>query len=500
VSDQLSLGTRDADEPDGEVLPRGVLTNRWNLLEFLSRRLVTPLGTFPKYYDDLLRLTPGTVPIVRAPLSEELVSACSTPDDPAIFPVFLEVDDAIGEDPPVIEMTHVVRVHFRSQRDLEEHTARAFENVPAGPSLVVTPTLFSGGTTTVADIERGERKRPTEIVERLTRLDKFTGGVCVAAALGDGDAGEASAIARLVDGQRWRDASAPWLQRAAADAHATSMSAPDSLNARLFDALYTRLLAVDTLGDPLRFVRSVDEEMRDDPDRDDLAPALKRVADILDGEADFERFKPKGDAVVKALLMLALRPDPAALSAWTSTENGADPETRLTALFLSGVLSGRRMLSLAFRPEPLDLVLTHLEAERAHKGDVYRCDVSEEGDARVVTCNGDEIARVSVPPAPLAALLSDADLEKPDVAKACAELAARHGWIDIVTTIVEAPTGFTVTSSGHIEIAGLPTIRRRVDRDGLLERVADPATAVGPEADRLRELLAQAPKKRTRKK
>lgn len=146
-----------------------VLTNRYNLLDFLSGGLITPSVAITKYYIDISERSPGRVPILAAPFAVRLPYDRDDADETA-FPVAIEIDSARMGSHPVptfdragegacrplgyahgivwapsgaIPIAAAVAIHFRSDRDLHEHRARRYENI--SDSLVplkVTPSLF----------------------------------------------------------------------------------------------------------------------------------------------------------------------------------------------------------------------------------------------------------------------------------------------------------------------------------------------------------------------
>src|SRR4051794_13767811 len=73
----------------GPLIP----TNRFNLLEILSSRVVSPRAAYVKYYADLLELADGRVPVVRGPFGDDVVAAVSS-ESAAAYPVALELDPA----------------------------------------------------------------------------------------------------------------------------------------------------------------------------------------------------------------------------------------------------------------------------------------------------------------------------------------------------------------------------------------------------------------------
>lgn len=135
--EQSSLENRPmaADAPSPETW--FFLTNRQNLLEVLSARLIAPAETYTKYYDDLLAHAPGRVVLVGGAVSEELVGLVVDRDDEGSFPVMLEFTPAARPDAARFEILEPeqagsasimavagviapsgIVVHFQSRREM----------------------------------------------------------------------------------------------------------------------------------------------------------------------------------------------------------------------------------------------------------------------------------------------------------------------------------------------------------------------------------------------
>ena len=143
-----------------------LLTNRYNLLEYLASQLVEPVESFTKYYRDLLEYAPGRLPLISSPFDPAVVAQVSS-EDVTSFPVALEIDaKALGSGTPTatlsgseramqawapagtIPLASVIAIHFRTPAELEEHQLRAYENVRhVQDRYRVSPQLFeaSGG-------------------------------------------------------------------------------------------------------------------------------------------------------------------------------------------------------------------------------------------------------------------------------------------------------------------------------------------------------------------
>jgi hypothetical protein len=414
----------------------GVLTNRWNLIEFLSRRMIVPSDAITKYYEDLLHHVPGRVPIVSAPVSDELLSAVSG-DDAVVFPVFLEL--TAGWEPgttTAIPLADITAIHFRTGRDLEEHRARKFSNVGDSPPLKVTPDLFRGGDQTLAHIAERPPKTRKRQATALRWASSWSGAVVVGLTGVDTDANAdaSAALARLLDGRPWG--------RLKAAAHLGALTslrsgrpprAGKDLESRLFSYIAERFATDGLPGDALGFVRALPEHIEID---DRTAAAFKKICDILDGEIEFRPFRRTGSPVAKGLLIALLRGKPERLQPWATEVAHADPVSTLTAGVLLGLAAGRHTLPEDMRVPPLDLALANVElaamtgasmtgmseveAEHSDAGGGVRYTIRVEGFPDIYL---DERAPVS-----LNDLLAEASPLTDEVEALCVRLAVEQGW------------------------------------------------------------------------
>lgn len=149
-------------------------TNRANVLSVLSSGLIRPRAAYDKYYDDLLALCPGHIPLFRRSFPRSLVPLLSG-SEAGLFPVLVEIDpqrlspagkgararsesatnsetaghseqlpcDLVSSPIPAAAIT---RLCFLSQENLDDFQARDFENVPASVPLAVdTSAVAEGG-------------------------------------------------------------------------------------------------------------------------------------------------------------------------------------------------------------------------------------------------------------------------------------------------------------------------------------------------------------------
>ena len=88
-------GTPDKPEPDVRrgSERRWVLTNRRNLIEFVSGMVIRPVEALTKYYTDPLELTPGAVPVLTTPVPDKLVELAESSGPDVCFPILIELPE-----------------------------------------------------------------------------------------------------------------------------------------------------------------------------------------------------------------------------------------------------------------------------------------------------------------------------------------------------------------------------------------------------------------------
>lgn len=148
-------------------------TNRANVLSILSSGLIRPRAAYDKYYDDLLALCPGHIPLFHRSFPRSLVPLLSS-SEAGLFPVLVEIDPrrlpaagkgarvktdltlgqgGAGHDESVlceligapIPAAAITRLCFASQENLDDFQARDFENVPVSFPLALTAPAFGDG-------------------------------------------------------------------------------------------------------------------------------------------------------------------------------------------------------------------------------------------------------------------------------------------------------------------------------------------------------------------
>ena len=404
-----------------------LLTNRNNLLEILSSGLVKPASLYTKYYPDLGAMYPEDLPLLARDPSSTLVERMAG-GDPGAFPVLLEVDlegltgtaqavlasDYLTErvELPlredavcllvsgVLPVNRVNAVHFRSEQELQEHTARVYENVRSDAvPLRVSPERFQGHRMNVkrmqAALNRTQQATAALTPERMARADALGGALLVVAALAEGhDRVPLEALIRplellhaptdlptLLDkleeypvvGRRLLaiaaalldDQDSPQLEALAAHMPAGDGNPQDQEDpvADLLAMVAARTLAKMSPDDyfaeaALEGIREGLEEMlantaigAGDTALSRYRYVLEAVGSVVDNSMDLADFPAAEAPVATGLLHFLLQSDPARLVNRAPGDRNGDPEALAVAVAFSGALYGRAMIPVGSRPD-----------------------------------------------------------------------------------------------------------------------------------------------------
>jgi len=230
-------GTPDKPEPDVRrgSERRWVLTNRRNLIEFVSGMVIRPVEALTKYYTDPLELTPGAVPVLTTPVPDELVELAESSGPDVCFPVLIELPEKHPKRVPAVCLTRPLILHFRTEYERDEVLARSYDNADlTGTDSHVSPHLFTGGRPFRTG--PGLRRRKPMAAENYERLDRFLGALTVVAmACGsDGELGEAEQVfsrtTLLPGGAEWFPVLRDWLNDKPGDSSAESVLFRSAVN------------------------------------------------------------------------------------------------------------------------------------------------------------------------------------------------------------------------------------------------------------------------------
>ena len=351
----------ETDAPPNHAGRRWVLTNRRNLIEFISGSVVRPVEAIEKYYPDPLQLTPGEVPILTVPVPDDLVSLSMSVDPEMNFPVLIELPGDMPERVPALLLPSPPVIHFRSEHEKGEVLARTYENADlADANSRVSPELFSGGE--AVELGAAPESGKTLGTDQYDRLDRFLGAVSLLAVTAD--AAGMDLIVEILGagestGREWLTELRAWL-----------LDAPGSPSgeAGLFRS------ALEVLGTgraPIGGTEALTaiREKAGIPGSgggetgDEIGSQLDRALAILSNEEAAPPFKDGGSPVPQAILYaLQNSTKPGGLSAH-AVERNAKGDLLAGAAVLCGVLHGRRRLPLDERDAGFDLFLAGLETE-----------------------------------------------------------------------------------------------------------------------------------------
>lgn len=360
-------GTPDKPEPDVErgSERRWVLTNRRNLIEFVSGMVIRPVEALSKYYTDPLELTPSVVPVLTTPVPDELVELAESSAPDICFPVLIELPEKYPKRVPAVCLTRPLVLHFRTERERDEVLARSWDNADlTGTDSHVSPDLFTGSRPFRTGA--GLRWRKPMAAEDYERLDRFLGALTVTAmACGsDGQLGEAEQVfsrtALLPGGAEWFPALRDWLN-----------DKPGGTSAEL--TLFRSAVNVFGSSDPTRAMGRTEvlaaireeSELSDQLDGEEiqnLGRQLDMVESVFRGDREFDTFKDGGSAAVKAILFALLEQNPSKLCS-EATRRNATGDVLAGAAALCGLLHGRRRISVGERDDRYDTFLADVETQ-----------------------------------------------------------------------------------------------------------------------------------------
>jgi len=389
-------------------------------------------------------------------------------------------------------------VHLPTTDDLDELTARRFDNVDWDRvRLVVTPELFEGGKMSIAEIREaiGPGSEPLPFATH----DRLGGARLLALHAVPSGTGALESLARIVFGQgshETKDASVPnWL---GIDASLTEYAPPRTAgyDERVFRAAASRCMEASRKDawDPSGFLAGITQVLRDDPAlaSDDAArweKAAERAEDIVSASRVFESFSSPDYSSEGAVLLAALRGDVEDVLAWRDEDIGGNGWTLTVAAVLVGLVHGRTAIGTALRPLPLDLALARLERagllsdSRSPSLEVV---VHDSEEALIV--DGAEVLAVPRSTASVSELADRLDTRDRGTASALLRLAQDMGWHQFVETTVGFDGPFMhelVEGSSRIRFRGQPQINYEVDADAVL------AYARTESDTRVRDLLEQ---------
>lgn len=464
----------------GLLLP----TNRWNLLAFLTSGLVTPREGLEKYYSDLLESCPGRLPLLTGPCPDGLSELLAREDPVTAFPVLLEFDSAtrIDESAPaaygavapavVLDVAQIAAVHFRSEAELEEHHLRGqdFANMPTDEvSLRVSPALFGGGSASLAELTTWLRSlpRPRLADADFRAADRQSGALVAALNSAPGDSALLSAIVGLLRTPAASSSGAPWMSTWWMGKQRGRAGSPnDRVFRAMCDAIWSSTTSSWRSSEAINQVRASAKLTGDVRRTYDIA--FERLQEVLANKRDLDPLSQRpGREVLQALVLFLLRPDPVRIARWEG--HGAVPTVLSTAMFMAGLLAGRRSLPSDMRPLPLDQLARSIEIAwlLGAQAPTLTVDSSSPDVIRLVDDNGKVVLECERGIPKLAELVeSQSDSLDDELLLA---LCREQGWDDLVAATTDvAGVGVQLESLPsrrlRLTVSGFPSWTFAVDR------------------------------------
>ncbi len=418
---QPGLGLESSEVSVRETeLSHLVLTNRNNLVEFLTYGAIRPPSLMDKYYADLADACPHALLLLREDPSPDL-AAQVTRDSSTAFPVLLELTSgtppgavSIGPTdvlpacaivPGVIPLSRVLTVHFRSATDLMEFQMRDFSDVRDGQVRTeISSERFEGR---VVDVDRlksvvGEAGQQVRSIarERLKVVDALAGSLLLAAGVtqlspepdyeplraalallaenAEGPARARTIFETVAGPTRWVGLS-PHLMLNPEKASTTIVSLTLTPREIADGLLFNVALRYMSELEPNQFVpRTAASDIRErletelttveNADGTRLLELLDLVNGVLRLTVELDSFPLSEDPVVTGLLYGLLRAGPDQVASWMARAGSTAPAV-LAASF-SGALYGRAGVPVALRGSAeLERLIDSLTKEALVAGD-----------------------------------------------------------------------------------------------------------------------------------
>jgi len=383
-----------------------LLTNRFNLLEFLSSGFVKPIDTYVKSYADLGANCPAGIPLLLKTPPKEIVVAMSEAE-PIAFPVLLDIELALPIGPVllvdaaynvvetadftwetdavclvmqgVIPLDRVRQVYFRNEQELREHELRQYDNIRAKSVLLyVAPERFDGPTIEMermlTALTEANDRLPGLDLARIRRAEAAGGALLMVSGLANHLPGFTladlvPALQALAGSTQHAESSEGSLARFltqitdltdhTANEKAGAVGNLDQAEALLF-SIALQELALVTASDfynadcleqiRVKFLAELQNRGADASFVTGFAQLLEDAARVLGDQKTVDDFPREQSQVVTALLLFLMRNGPVQVVSWLNERFQVTPNVAMMMVALSGALYGRAQIPVDSRP------------------------------------------------------------------------------------------------------------------------------------------------------
>lgn len=496
MNHQQDLLTAPSENPTEVAAPAGVpviVTNRSNVMEWLSSGLLTPRAAFGKYYEDSLEFSEYAIPVVRAPMSGELLEIGG--GTAGNFPVLAEVDaDAVHWLDPAASLgmleadtlSVLTALHFRSNEERSEFAAREFENVRKERAPCETsPELFGGESQpTREELQRAlGTASPSKPALDFRTADRLSGAQLLSLRAATASESQLENLSKRIFGKPAKRPPRKKLVHALDWLYLTESLAAyaPKKNAGFDERVFLACAAVfldqdrSNAWDAAAVLSEIDQTLSHDDaisaeNRARWSRASERIATYLRGDDPFVRFRDDKPGVEKALLLGLIRDTPEAVLSWRDEDIGAHEDDLLLAAALVGLRHGRKAMSVDLRPPSLDAALASLEVSGL-RGRQIESNVTVEirktemGPRLVMSLDGGDVFEAKLPPPTAAQVMEELDPGSPVTVSGLVEIATQRGWTSALRTtiVIRGPVELKAVR-GAVEVVadGVPEIETSV--------------------------------------
>jgi hypothetical protein len=477
--DMFSAGSASPESSSARATAM-FITNQFNLVSILGAGYLKPRNGFSKYYEDLLRLVPGTIPLFTDAVPMNVVGEVTK--EQFSIPVVLELDAPGLVDGPsngtassvvasceAIPVSSLRRIYFRDLKERDEVLARKYEGVDfSSLDIAIDSKPFSGPEMPAEEISRLLSLRNCkELPAEIFRVaDRLAGAAALALSLASGHGISAEDVAKLTGAQRKGSTAATstssclrWI-----DWPSGKVTGDADLDAALFGAALHVFRASDRFvsWDPLNALRQVHDaftKLRPDAPKA-VVDMLRRIWTALKMEINYPHFDGFDGARAGNALLWALS-QPQATSFDDSTRKTIGDDVRLMAAMLAGTINGFEILPTSVKTAEIYGVAGRLQAAFVNsEGHAIAAGLEIKSEADSWELRDSTNLRIKGTP-PLEVPPSEQLGTMSKILTECRE----KGWADCLKTVIRVPPNseITISPGGVVSISGEVSVETVVD-------------------------------------
>jgi hypothetical protein len=356
------------------------VTNQFNLREILSSGFIASRHSFDdKYYEDLLNLCPGKIPLFENCIDEIIIKEVNRHDPETSYAVIFDIEGAAIDRAQLekvenntqnarisaflyegaLYLNSIKNILFLNDKELRDFSSRTFKDLPDYSNLFKVDDSFVNNEISFESILKSIGKMQVSDIPSTVdfiRIDKMGGaGALYCSYVKNSE----SAILDLLRGSKSKKLSRipAWIQTGFEPKSSNELASITDINQLLYSATVTVLhrYNFETVNQRTKILDEIEDVTKQaflsEEDQATLQRRYARTKKYINNEIEFEPFRSQeGDEVLKSILLFLLRPQYSDLLLWKTSETGASTDIMATALTFAGIVAGRKSIDVKYRP------------------------------------------------------------------------------------------------------------------------------------------------------